>query len=403
MIYNTLNYLIFIFFIFIFGNEKSSSEIQKDIDSRKSELNNIRNEIKVIEENLLKKNNAAINTTEILLELENKISLTEKLIRSLSKEEIYISELIINTENQINGRETALYNLKKQLSSRLKYLYIHGKSELLEIILLANDWNNIIYHIKYLTILSEYELKIRTKIQKNLFELSEKKIKLQNEKNIKIQLLYEKKEEEEKLTDDKQKRNKLLGKIKNAKLNLEKSRKEKFAIINEMESLIKKLYSDKASRIKREKELSKIRAELNKSTTENFIKMKGKLMWPVYGNVINKYGIKRNPKTGIIIENVGIDIATKNEASVKAVLDGVISTITYISGHGNVIIIDHGGGFSTVYAKIDDINVNENDYVQMGNTIAKIKKTNNNTKSILHFEIWGDQQKHNPEEWLIRK
>ena len=105
---------------FVCGEEKSSKDIQKDIDSRKSELQSLRNEIKDIEERLIRKNKEAINTSEVLLDLENKISLTEKLIRSLNKEEKYISELIHTTENQIQGMEIHLKKMKHQRRRREK-------------------------------------------------------------------------------------------------------------------------------------------------------------------------------------------------------------------------------------------------------------------------------------------
>ena len=83
--------------------------------------------------------------------------------------------------------------------------------------------------------------------------------------------------------------------------------------------------------------------------------MIGKLSWPVEGRIISKFGIIRNPDTGTVTENVGIDIQAASGTRVKSVLDGVVSTITYIRGHGNIVIIDHGGGFSTVYAHIEKI------------------------------------------------
>ena len=65
-----------------------------------------------------------------------------------------------------------------------------------------------------------------------------------------------------------------------------------------------------------------------------------------------------------------------------------------------IIIIDHGGGFSTVYAQIDNIMVHENEYVQKGDTIATVVKTKNGDPEKLHFEVWGNQQKLNPQIWL---
>ena len=81
-----------------------------------------------------------------------------------------------------------------------------------------------------------------------------------------------------------------------------------------------------------------------------------------------------------------------------SVLDGVVSTITYIRGHGNIIILDHGDGFNTVYSNINNILIQENDYVKAGQYIAGV-----NDNMILHFEIWGNQKKMNPEKWLIKK
>jgi septal ring factor EnvC (AmiA/AmiB activator) len=395
--------LIFIFSNQLWSGEKSSKDIQKDIDSRKTQLQSLRNEIKDIEDKLHRKNKEAISNTEILLSLENKIVLTEKLIRSLNKEERYSNGLIQTTEKQIHEMETLLAKLKKQLTQRLQYLYVHGRPTILETVLLAEDWNNAIYRIKYLDVLAEYEKILRQKMKQTLAELSDEKIKLVIERNRKTSLLNEKKNEGANLERDKQKRKNILASIKRDKDELEASRSTKTQVISEMEALIKKLYSDKAAMKKREEELARIRAERNKATTGNFAKMKGKLPWPVQGPIIRKFGTSRNPNTGVVIENVGIDIQANNGTYVKSVLDGVVSTITYIRGHGNIIIIDHGGGFSTVYAQIDKITVHENEYVQKGNAIASVVKAEDGSVSKLHFEVWGNQNKLNPEIWLIRQ
>mgnify|MGYP001159932549 FL=1 len=395
--------LIFIFSNQLWSGEKSSKDIQKDIDSRKTQLQSLRNEIKDIEDKLHRKNKEAISNTEILLSLENKIVLTEKLIRSLNKEERYINGLIQTTEKQIHEMETLLAKLKKQLTQRLQYLYVHGRPTILETVLLAEDWNNAIYRIKYLDVLAEYEKILRQKMKQTLAELSDEKIKLVIERNRKTSLLNEKKNEGANLERDKQKRKNILASIKRDKDELEASRSTKTQVISEMEALIKKLYSDKAAMKKREEELARIRAERNKATTGNFAKMKGKLPWPVQGPIIRKFGTSRNPNTGVVTENVGIDIQANSGAFVKSVLDGVVSTITYIRGHGNIIIIDHGGGFSTVYAQIDKITVHENEYVQKGNAIASVVKAEDGSVSKLHFEVWGNQNKLNPEIWLIRQ
>ena len=398
------NFFIFLFScILLFSNQKSSADIQRDINIREKSMQSLRDEIKNIEEQLIIKNKEAISNTEILIDLEHKITLTEKLIRSLNKEEKFISSSIYDTKQQISKLEFRLEKLKNQLKQRLQYLYLHGRPSMLETVLLAANWNSAIYRIKYLDILAEHEKKLRKGIKEILHNLEDKQNKLVLEWNLKTKLLDEQKSENTNLGNDQEKRKIILSKVKKDKGILEKKRSEKEKIIAEITKLIQKLYADKDAMKKREEELARIRAEQHRATTGNFAKMRGKLAWPVKGQIIDQFGAMKNSETGTITENVGIDIQVKTGAAVNTVLDGVVSTITYIRGHGNVIIIDHGGGFSTVYAHIDNIIVNENEYIQMGNPIAYVAAPEQNEISKLHFEVWGNQEKLNPEIWLTRE
>ena len=83
-------------------------------------------------------------------------------------------------------------------------------------------------------------------------------------------------------------------------------------------------------------------------------------------------------------------------------MDGIIMTITYIPTYGNMIIIDHGDEYSTVYANVDEIFVYEDQYISQGTVIAKISKSKQ-LKSFLHFEVWHKSKTQNPEFWLIKK
>ena len=137
--------------------------------------------------------------------------------------------------------------------------------------------------------------------------------------------------------------------------------------------------------------------------TKTFVASKFDWQWPVRGKIISRFGNQKNRKLKTITENVGIEIQSAVGTPVITVLDGVISTITYIRGHGNIIIVDHGGGFNTVYAQVENIQVNENEYIQAGDRLAKIASDGKAKNGKLHFEVWGNQQKLNPEHWLSKK
>ena len=383
--------------------ERSSSDIQKDIDSKKDKISTLRQEIEDVEKGIIKKTQEAISTTEILIDLENKITLTEKLIRSLAREERFVASMIYDTQERIKRKKAYLTGLKEKLTLRLQHLYKHGKSSFLKTIISADNWNEAIYRIKYLDILTKHELELRQELQDALTELDVEEKKLARELTKNRRIRSDKEIENSRLETDKKRRKKYLNKVNNQKSTLEDNLKQKQRMIAEIESLINKLFNDKSSMKKREDELVRIRAMQNRATSGNFAKMKGKLPWPVQGKIISRFGNQKNRKLNTITENVGIEIQAAVGTPVITVLDGVISIITYIRGHGNIIIVDHGGGFSTVYAQIENIQVNENEYIQAGDRLAKIASNGTSINGKLHFEVWGKQQKLNPEHWLTKK
>ena len=390
-------------FVSVIFSERSSSQIQKDIDSKKDKIATLRQEIEYVEKGIIKKTKEAISTTEILIDLENKITLTEKLIRSLAREERFVASMIHDTQERIKRKKAYLTGLKEKLTLRLQYLYKSGKSSFLKTIISADNWNEAIYRIKYLDILTKHELELRQELQNALAELNLEEKKLDYELSKNRQILSDKEIENSRLETDKKRRKKYLNKINNQKSTLENDLKQKQRMIAEIESIINTLFNDKLSMKKREDELARIRSMQNRAISGNFEKMKGKLPWPVQGKIISHFGNQKNRKLKTITENVGIEIQAAVGTPIVTVLDGVISTITYIRGHGNIIIVDHGSGFSTVYAQIEDIQVNENEYIQAGDHLAKIASNGKSENGKLHFEVWGNQQKLNPEYWLSRK
>ena len=383
--------------------DKTSTEIQEDINSKNNELESLKNEIDRYEVLINEKSKEEKLNNEVITQINKKIELTEKLIKRLTDEENYLSKQIYKTKENIEKQEQELFVLKNQLKNRLRYLYKYGKSNLLKQITQTNDWNKKIYRTKYLEILNEYENQIKIKIKTNLNDLMIKKEQLEKEQQNKKNLIIEKNKKFDSLENDKKLKSSYLLKIKNQKDKLEQDLFSKKEMIEKIEKIIKKLYSDKKETKKREQELAKIRANKNKSTSGNFAKMKGKLTWPVNGKIIGKFGIHKNQELNIYTENLGIDIQTAANEKVYSVLDGVILTITNIRDYGDIIILDHGAGYYTVYSNLKNIIVYEGQYVDTYTHLAEVAQgTNSNysNKNIFNFQVWLNQGKLDPEEWI---
>ena len=101
-------------------------------------------------------------------------------------------------------------------------------------------------------------------------------------------------------------------------------------------------------------------------------------------------------------EYPGIDIQGKANMPVKTILNGIVVTITYLRGYGTTVIIDHGGGFYTVYSQLKSLKTHVNSEVRSGDVIAHLAESNTENSTFLHFEIWGDGEKLDPEKWLAK-
>ncbi len=400
---NILNfYIFFAIFTSFLLSEKNSASIRKDITTQNKELDKLRKEINLVEKNLNKKIKQAISTTELLINLENKILLTEKLIKSLKKEERYMGELIEMTKTSISKKESYMLIIREQMSKRAIHIYKNGIPSLAETILTSKNWNEIIYRTKYLKVITEYEKQMISEIKTILNELNFEKTNYESALNKKKRLRNEHQIESKKLDRDKKKKNDYLAQIKKDRTKLQTELKEKQNLFKEIETLISKLQNDENEMKKREKELAKIRSEKKKSTIGNFASLKGKMPWPVEGKIIAHFGEQKNLELNTVTENSGIDIKVMPGTAVEAILDGMITTITYLRGYGNLIIIDHGGGYFSVYANIEKISFAENDYIQQYDILGYIPDDKNN-QSRLHFEIWGNNIKLDPEKWLKKK
>lgn len=143
--------------------------------------------------------------------------------------------------------------------------------------------------------------------------------------------------------------------------------------------------------------------EENIRLTGSFSSNKGKLPFPVTGphTIVSHFGTNVHPDLPKVkVDNLGIDIEASRGASVRSVFDGVVSSIFRLDGYHNVVIIRHGE-YLSVYAGLDALNIRKGDKVRTGQTIGTVYcDTDNDERSLLHFEIRREKQKLNPAEWV---
>ena len=113
----------------------------------------------------------------------------------------------------------------------------------------------------------------------------------------------------------------------------------------------------------------------------------GKFAWPCYGTITSYFGWRIHPIFGDYRYHSGMDIAVAAGTPVVAAESGTVILAQWYGGYGNCVVIDHGGGISTLYGHNNSLNVSVGQQVSKGQTIAAAGSTGDSTGPHCHFEV----------------
>ena len=392
------NYVILVSFC-VLNAQSSQRDYNEELRYQNDAINKMKKEIEELSSKLRKANINETTTSKRITNLDEEIALVNKLIQSLKKEETSNRNKVNVLKDKIKTKEDELELLRKRYEQRIINTYQKGRVSDLEKVLSSTSWRQAVYRTQYLKIISSIEQKMTKDIENILLAINKDKLKLESLLRQSISLKRDKQKQMTSLRKMRIKREKELNRIRQDKSALANYMQEKSAGVKQLESIIKKVLEDKA-RSEREE---RIRQQQQALKTKEFNLLKGQLPWPTEGRVISKFGKQWNSRLKTTTDNPGIDIKGQPGSPIRSTMSGVVTTITYIRGYGTTVIIDHGGGFYTVYSHVTNIQTQVDSEVRSGDVIAYMGDSGSVNGSKLHFEVWGKGQKLDPEKWLIKK
>ncbi|MGA1794590.1 MAG: murein hydrolase activator EnvC family protein [bacterium] len=140
-----------------------------------------------------------------------------------------------------------------------------------------------------------------------------------------------------------------------------------------------------------------------KAADGDFTALKGKLIWPVEGKVLVPFGLHHDSRLDRKILNNGIDIGAPLGSDILSVGAGKVVYAGWFLGYGKLIIIDHGNGYTTIYAHTSEIAVQEGQPIKGGERIGSVGDTHSLRGAELYFEIRHNGQPRDPLVWLSRR
>ncbi len=133
-----------------------------------------------------------------------------------------------------------------------------------------------------------------------------------------------------------------------------------------------------------------------------FAENRGRLPWPVLGEIRDGFGDVIDPRLGTSVSHPGLSFTAKVSAKVSAVAAGEVVHVGWMRGYGQVVIIDHGGGYHTVYAHLATLDVERGDILDSGAALGQVGDSGSYRGLGLYFELRHDGVAEDPRPWLRR-
>jgi len=379
-------FTLIIFFISIIISQENNFD--KSIKDTEKQINELKNFIKQGNEEVKELQSQSAKTKKIIQITNKNIKNSESLIRAYNTKINLYNKQLKNLEEAVIRNNEKIDEIKESYKKRSISLYKNKDLKFSNYIFNSNSFSQMIYRLKYFNIISEINKesvqKIKTTQNFNKKKTGEITSLLKNVGESK----KNRAKEINNLRDKKNFQEKLLNDIKKEEKDIKNEINKKIRQVNALEKLRKKIIEDK-------KKFNEQQLASLKSITRDIRQYKGKLNWPVDGKIVKSFGPQWNPKLNTTLDNPGIDISARSTLPVKSVFDGYVSTITFILGYGTTVIIDHNNNYFTVFTHLENLLISEDTLVREGQNIGYVSNEN-----IIHFEIWGNNQKLDPQKWL---
>ena len=338
------------------------------------EMNELQNQQQEIQNQLQDANG---NLEEVQNELSENFQQVQKLDEKIANSQTELSELNIKIAelqkviDEVQSKlEVAEKNYKKQkdiVEKRLVAIYEAGEIKYLDVLLTSKSLSEFLSNYYLISELVSYD-------------------------NLVLDDLQEKKEEIEK---SKEKLDKAQNELATIKANQTKTAKILENTKSVRENFISKLSKEEQDIQAKIDEYTQKYQEINAEILELALQgidteyIGGALEWPVpgYTRITSPYGMRYHPTLHVNKLHTGVDIGAPRGADFIAANDGIVTKASFNTAYGNMVIIDHGGGVSTLYAHGDEILVQVGQVVKRGNPVLKVGSTGYSTGPHAHFEV----------------
>lgn len=365
--------------------KQALSDLQQRLESLKKELGN--------------STEAHKDAADALKESELAISAANKKLYEINQRQHENKKMLAQLAADSTEANQSLAQQQKLLSGQLYQQYIHGQQNYVQIILQSEHPSKVARDMHYFSYIAKARAELIKKMQANLAKIT----KLNNETASALQKVAELKQkqmdERRALELQKQTKSKVVTSLSKQiaaqRGELKKLKRDEKRLSQLMQRLAK-IVPAKSKRNTQTKVLANNTLPTDEFTGENFASLKGKLRLPVRGAITNHFGSDRED-SGISWK--GLFIKANEGAEVKSVASGRVVFADWLRGFGNLVIVDHGNGYMSLYGNNQAILKQTGEIVQGGDTIAAVGNTGGNEANGVYYELRRQSLPFDPLSW----
>ena len=405
-----------------------------------SEHAELRKKLSDLKQDILSTESAKLHAEDALAESEEAISKANRRLHELGSELQQTQQKLTGLAERQLVLQQQVEQQKKQFSNLLRQEYQNGNADRLKLLLSGDNPNRINRELQYLGYLSQSQNRLIHELRDNLAEVEKNKISAEQAKQDLDDIAAEQQQQKSELVKEQTRRSALINQL-SSKLSaqrkeagqLQKNEQRLASLVDRLNRLIEE--QRKADQLKEEKRLAELAAQEQKrkaaaqarlaknatgkstatapnepavqitktpevsSDNSQFAQLKGRLRLPAKGEMTAKYGTQRGEGTAW----KGLFIRAAEGVDIKAIAPGKVIFAEWLRGFGNLIILDHGAQYMSIYGNNQSLLKQAGDTVSAGEVIATVGNSGGNEQSGLYFELRYQGKAFDPLGWINLK
>ncbi len=363
------------------ATNSTANETSKDLSKLQEQQQNLQNKMQEVGQDLNEVQNELTENLQQIQIIDEKIEQAQKDVEELTKKIEKVSNNNEKLEKKIIEATKNYEKQKKIFEDRLVALYEAGETQYLEVILSSENLVDFLSNYVFISEITSYDTQLLNEVEdkKKIIELAKK---LLDENLVQLNIMKTSQEKNAKTLQN----TKILRENYTAKLSDQE--KEVQAKIDE--------YKFQYEEVNREI----LKTALSDGLLADYVG--GLMTWPIpgYSTITSNYGMRVHPITGVYKLHTGVDVGAPMGADFVAANDGIVTKAYFNPAYGNMVMVDHGGGISTLYAHGSEILVRVGQLVKKGEPVLKVGSTGYSTGPHAHFEVRINGVVTNPMEYI---